>query len=384
MAKFKRIILLINERLFVHRAMYRGAQRYVHLTDNKWDFLHLGEEQTTDALENLSRGDLDGALGCLRSHEEDLSHIRWPFPYVEMDYGKPRMEIAMVGLDEHAIGRMAGEHFWQLGFRHFACFDHLDGDVGVLARNEGFQTFLSEQDCQAHLYKEEEGFLGDTDNPGPMDRWLVELPKPVGLFAGMDAGASRTRMRCRHMGLDVPGQVAILGVDDDELICEESHPPLSSIALACDVIGYEAARILDDVMSGKPPPSKPILIPPKSVHVRQSTDVVAIDDPQVAHAVKFIRENACRNITLDNILDQTSISQSQLIRKFQQFLKRTPFQEVRRVRIERAKTLLTETDKTIEEIGITCGFNDGFHLSKEFKKATNLPPGAYRKQFLRT
>ncbi len=176
----------------------------------------------------------------------------------------------------------------------------------------------------------------------------------------------------------MPEQVAILGGDDDELLCEACSPSLSGLAVASERIGHAAAELLDRLMRGLRPPKTPNLFPPAGVITRQSTDTLAIDDADLARAIRYLREHAPEPITVDSVLREVPISRRKLERNFRQVLDRSPAEELRRLRLERAKELLARTDMPIPRVAAASGFGSPEYLAGVLKKDTGLTPLKYR------
>jgi LacI family transcriptional regulator len=210
--------------------------------------------------------------------------------------------------------------------------------------------------------------------------WLLALPKPAAVFSSNDVPARHLAEMCRALGLLVPEEVALLGVDNDELECLLCHPPLSSVVNPAEQIGYEAARLLDRLMSGRQPPRRPIHVPPTHVVTRQSTDIVAVADPDVSQAAAFIRDHAAENIGVADVVLALSMARRRLERRFRGCLGRTILDEIQRVRVERAKHLLAETDLPIPVVANRSGFSTPQRLAAVFRRATGQSPTAYRRQ----
>jgi LacI family transcriptional regulator len=185
-------------------------------------------------------------------------------------------------------------------------------------------------------------------------------------------------MACAEAGRAVPDQVAVLGVDNDEVICELSSPSLSSIEPDTHRLGYAAAALLDRLMAGARPPKQPVLIAPKGIQVRQSSDVLAMEDPDVAAAVRIIRDGACTGISVGDVVRQLAISRPTLDRRFVRLLGHSPKAEIERVRFERATSLLAETPYKMERIAGLLGFGTAPQFAIAFKRYTGLTPSQYR------
>ena len=185
---------------------------------------------------------------------------------------------------------------------------------------------------------------------------------------------------CREENIAVPEQVAVIGVDNDRLLCELAMPPLSSVIPDCYRSGYEAASLLDRLMSGDSLPAEAHLIKPMGIETRQSTDVSAIMDPEVAEAVRYIREHASTGINVGDVLKHVPVSRAALENRFQKLLGRTPHEEIVRFRIARVKQLLTQTDLSLAEIASRTGYRHVEYLTVAFKKQVGFTPSTYRKE----
>jgi LacI family transcriptional regulator len=200
------------------------------------------------------------------------------------------------------------------------------------------------------------------------------------MFCADDFCARRTVEDAIALGLQVPDQIAVLGVDNDEINCELSGVPLSSIRLDTERIGYEAAALLASLIAGQSAPTDHILVPPIEVITRRSTDMLALADAEVSAAVRFIRDQGGREINVEDLLQRTKLSRRSLEMRFRKALGRSPYQEIRRVQIERAKLLLTRTDRPMREIADACGFRETRQLSVAFHERIGLTPRQYRRR----
>jgi LacI family transcriptional regulator len=281
-----------------------------------------------------------------------------------------------------AVGRLAAAHLLERGFQQFA-YCGFSGHHWAAERRNGYLAALAEAGakCQvfespwatsrAHSWEEQQREIAD---------WLGRLPKPVGVMASNDMRGQHVLDACRRRELAVPEEVAVIGVDNDELLCQMCDPPLSSVVLNAERIGYDAAAVLDQLIEGRPPREREWLVAPLGVVTRQSTDVLAIEDTLVAAAVKFIRENACKGVTVDDVLKKVPLSRSVLERRFRKFLSRSPQEEIRLVQIKRVKQLLAESDLALEQIAELAGYRHAEYMSVVFKRETGQTPGQYRKE----
>jgi LacI family transcriptional regulator len=213
-----------------------------------------------------------------------------------------------------------------------------------------------------------------------MGEWLASLPRPLAVFAANDLWGFELVQAARERRLHVPEDVAILGVDNDQLICEIAHPPLSSIRLGAERIGREAVALLGRLLRGKPPEAGLLRVPPLDVVTRHSTDVLAVEDPEVAGALRHIRQHAAEGLSVKQLLTALPVNRRTLERRFVRALGHTPLEEIRRVRFERVKALL-RADLAIYDVAARCGFASAAYLTTSFLQATGMTPSVYRRRF---
>jgi LacI family transcriptional regulator len=205
-----------------------------------------------------------------------------------------------------------------------------------------------------------------------------ELPKPVGLMACTDQLGFWLLDACKRAGVSVPEEAAVVGVENDESLCTMCSPPLSSVRFDGEKIGYEAAALLDRMMAGEPAPKSPMLIRPLGIVTRLSSDIVAIDNENLARAVRFIREHACDGIAVEDVLHAVAVSRSALERQMQQILGRSPKAEIRRVQFNRVQQLLLETNLPLTTIAERAGFKHPQYMAEVFKQKFGQTPGEFR------
>jgi LacI family transcriptional regulator len=210
--------------------------------------------------------------------------------------------------------------------------------------------------------------------------WLKNLPKPVAILTWNASSSREIIYACQEAGLLVPEEVAVLSGSDDDVLCELLQIPVSAILAAAEQIGHEAARVLNGLMRKRTAPKKLILIPPLGVVARQSTDTLAIKDPALVAALRFIRANAPKPIQVNDVARHAAVSRRVLERRFIHLLGRTPAAEIRRIHIERAKKLLVETDVAIPEVAESSGFGSPEYMAYVFKAELDQTPLRYRKE----
>ena len=212
-----------------------------------------------------------------------------------------------------------------------------------------------------------------------LDRWLRGLPEHTGLLC-MTTGTARDVVAfCRIAGRRVPDEVAVLGVDPDDLTARLSDPPISTLDQGAARAGFEAARLLDAMMRGEPPPDAPVLVPPLGVTARVSTDVLAVGEPRVAEAIRFVRRHACEGIAVADILRRVPVARRTLEQGFRRHLRCTIHEEITRVRLDRAKHLLSNTDLAVADVAVRCGFAYSTSLSATFAAKVGVTCRQYRR-----
>jgi len=286
-----------------------------------------------------------------------------------------------VRFEDREVGAVAAHYLLNRNLKHFAFWsDHHQPNAE--RRRKGFFAALRKRGVTASHLNALPPF--DTSDWQARDRvireWMTRLPKPVGLLAGHDMDAYYLCGICRDAGLDVPNKIALLGVDDDRMICGLADPPLSSVQLAFQRIGMTAVEILADILEGRGAPRKPVLIPPLGVVSRGSTDMLAADDPDAVAAARYIRAHAAEGITVPDVLAAVPLTRRSLERRFKAAFDRSPAAEIRRVRLERAKYLLLSSESGISEIARMSGFNSAEYFADVFRREVGMPPSHYRRR----
>lgn len=378
-SKIPQIALLIDTATDWGRRMIRGIARYAQ-QQGDWD-LWL-EQRCQYAPGRLPPGwHGDGIIARVADRAMARHLARAPGIVVNVSTARvPGAHFPTVTADLRAAAELAVQHLLDQGFRHFAYYAPMTLSF-VEDHHQVFVRLLAEMGYTCSLlpaYGGKRPAAGWQKRQRKLERWIRDLPKPVAVLAWTGRRGREVIYACRALGLSVPEHVAVLGADDDTLLCETCNPPLSGVALTSEQIGFEAAALLDRMLHGAKAPAKPILIAPARVVVRQSTDTLAIDDEDLARAIAFIRVNAARPVQVSDVLREVSISRRSLDRRFQQVLGRTPAQEIRRVHIERAKRLLADTDVPVPKVAAASGFGSREYLARAFKLETGLSPRQYR------
>jgi LacI family transcriptional regulator len=292
-----------------------------------------------------------------------------------------------VSEDNPAVGRLAHRHLADKGFRRFG-FWGLPGEVYSDKRERGFFDAAAEAG-HAIFVQPGSRYAGGADESGPgetptgaaaLEAWLANLPRPAALLLADCNLAAQAAWACRSLSIRLPEEMALLSVNNDELLCEITTPPLSSIEQNCRQIGYEAARRVDAILDGRDDAPRVQLVEPRAVIERQSTESLAVDDEQTAEALRFIRRRALEGISPQDVLDRVAAARTSLEQRFKQTIGRTIFQEILRVRLQHARRLLAETDWKIATIAERCGFASASYFTTAFGKALGVSPSEYRRR----
>lgn len=280
-------------------------------------------------------------------------------------------------------GQMGAEYFVKKGFKYFA-FYGFRNIVWSRERAEGFEDYLHTRGFDVYHYEHEE--LLTTDlwlyKPSALSKWLQSLPKPIAIMACDDARGQHITEACKHANIRIPEDVIVLGVDNDEMTCNLSDPPLSSINLDAEKGGYEAARLIDLMIQGKIKKPQNVMVMPTYIVTRQSTDIAAANDPHISAALNFIHKNLDNDINVANVLNQVPISRRSLEKRFLDVTGTSIYQYIFKLRMQKFSQTLLETDKRISEIALDAGFRFTNNISRQFKQIHGCTPAQYRKKHL--
>jgi LacI family transcriptional regulator len=377
------VILLVPSAREFDRGLRRGIVAYAH-AHGPWIFheelpSYIKTFTARERVRGIRKWDAQGAI-VLQGRLADVKRLRIP-TVVSIETRRLDGSYFQIVCANEEVGRLGARTLARLGLRHFAYFG-LDGLEFSDNRRAGFLQGTQEAGFSAAIYSSSRRTLGRSwyTEERQVSRWLSSLPKPTGLMACNDDRARTVAEVCRAQGIRVPDEVAILGVDDDGQVCRSANPPLSSIALATERGGYQAAALLADLMAGRTPAARVITVQPTNAVLRQSTDVLAIEDPAIVRALRFIRENSNRNIRVAELTAVAGLSRRTLQDRFKECLGITPLEEIHHSRVDHLARLLIETNMTIGEIAAASGFEIDAHVARFFSRQTGLTPLAYRRK----
>lgn len=315
---------------------------------------------------------------------ELLRNFKCPIVDMWLDY--PELPFPRVLLDNVGLGRSGTEHLLAKGFRNLLFYGHSIEGKSIKARAEGFRIVAGGANLkhQALIWDHKLGPKGRQARTAWLAAWLANAELPLGVLGSKDQTACEVLDAAEMAGLQVPGQVAVIGVDNDPAVTELATVPLTSVDSARERVGYEAAALLDRLMDGGPPPVDPIRIPPGPVMARRSTDVLAVCDPEVAEAIQFIREHFAEPITADDVAAQAGVSSRHLLTRIFAETGRTIRDTILWQRLEFAQQLLVTSDTKIQVIAQKSGFGTGENMARVFRRVVGLSPEQYRGSYAST
>ncbi len=284
-----------------------------------------------------------------------------------------------VRYDDRAIARLAAQHLLDCGFSQFAYCG--TADAPSLDREEAFHQAITDAGFPCNIATGPDGKdrCDFHDIHVALQDWLLGLPKPCGLLAFNDMVANFIVEHCLNLEIRVPDELGVVGIDNNEMRCILSTKiPISSVDRDTPRLGYEYARLMDRLLKEDPPPPNPVRIKPARLVARASTDIVAFDDPVLARALAFIRRSSGEAIGVDDVAEHAGVNRRTLTRHFVRRLDRSPGDEIRRTRLDRARDLLLSTRTPLTDIAYQTGFSSPSYLTRAFKKAFGVPPSEYR------
>lgn len=369
----RRVAVLSTWHLGTSHRLLDGIYEYIEENrDIQLQFAHKG--MVSDAV----KWDTDGMIAPIYEDavEKATSAV---FPVVST-CGSPRQPLPFVDVDPEACGAMAADHFLGMGHTQFMTVCR-PMSVCHRLRAEGFVKRVEAQGIRSvgeHILKMDERSTPEEDEK--IVEWLGSLDKPLALFCSDDNTAGQIISLAEQAGCSLPEEISVMGCEDEYMVCEHVHPTLSSIHVPYKRIGYEAMRLLDQLMKGKEPANTQLFLAPEQVTVRMSTNILATPDVRLRKAFSYIHKNFAEKITIGQIAEEAGVSVRDLQRRFKAALGRSPLQELHLVRIKRVKELLRKTQLTLSEIAERTGFESEYWMGSLFKNITGSSPGTYRKK----
>lgn len=387
-----RVALLIESSNAYGRGILEGIIEYLHCHQT-WSLYIPEQGRGASPTPQLRSWNLDGMIA--RVENEEIAHAveELNIPVVDVSAARLLHTVPWVETDDSAISRLAYNHLAERGYRNFGFV----GDAKFnWSRWRGFafrenvvqgRGAYFEFPCGLTKNAKAQPVIGENlegsfdESEEALASWLKGLPKPIGLMAAFDLKGQQILNLCRDLGISVPEEVSLIGVDNDPLVCELSEPTLTSVIPDAQRAGYIAAELLAELLAGRATVEHSKLIEPIGIQARQSTDIHAIDDEIVAQAMQMIRKHACDGLTVASLMKNLPVSRRIFEHRFMKAVGRTPHAEIVRVRMERVKFLLLRSDYSISEIARMTGYAHDEYLSSSFKLLEAMSPTQYRQQF---
>lgn len=384
MREIPKVALLVETSRGFGRDLLHGVARYARI-HGPWSF-HITPGDFEQAVPKMKQWGGTGIIARIPNERVAKAIIEANLPTIALGLtdeqqqpGNPLAQLSELSSDAKEVSRLAAEHLLERQFRYFA-YVGLEDRAWSRRREIAFTERIREAGFTPYVYRQP---------AKPRDRvwekeqelmasWIQSLPTPLGLFACNDDRGRQVLESCRLVGLHVPEDIAVLGVDNDDVFCELSDPPLSSVALNAETAGYRAAELLDGMMQGKIRRPRRIMVEAVGVVTRRSTDVIAVKDYDVATALQFIRREQGKGISVNRVADEVAMSRRSLEKRFRETIGRTILEEMQLVRLERAKRLLLETTYSISKVAQITGFGSTGYFIQFFQKRVGKTPRKYR------
>ncbi|MEQ1825682.1 MAG: DNA-binding transcriptional regulator [Pirellula sp.] len=385
----KAVALLVETSNAYARGLLEGIAEYQRERDN-WSIFLPEQERGAAPPTWLRSWKGDGVIARIETPVIAHSVSRLRVPIVDLSSSRGIKNVPWVETDDAAIAKLAFEHLYERGFRQFA-FCGPQGFNWSKWRCEHFESECRRAEVEVQSFQTESPFRSHRTNSAhdQLVAWLKSLPKPVGMLCAYDIQAQIVLDICRNLGIPVPERIAVVGVDNDAILCDLCHPSLTSIEPDARGAGYAAAKLLDQLMNSRgrvlrttntrARQATSLLLKPIGIVQRQSTEVTAVSDSNVAEAIRFIRNHACDGIQVSDVLFHVARSRRSLESQFLKATGKTPHEMILSVRLSRVHQLLTQSDLTLEEVADRCGFEHPEYMSVVFKRHFGSSPGRFRR-----
>ncbi|WP_025764298.1 AraC family transcriptional regulator [Dyadobacter tibetensis] len=325
----------------------------------------------------------DGIIGQLYNDQDIQKIVDAGIPVIAQDFKERFTEIPNITGAYRSTGALGAEYFLKKGFTNFAFYGF--GDiVWSRERAEGFEDRLAQSGHEVHYFEHKKARSTELwyYKPSSLSRWLKSLPKPIGLMTCDDNQGQHITEACRHVGIRIPEEVAVLGVDNDEMICDLSDPPLSSIALDTEQGGYEAGRLMDQMIQQGTQAFYDIVVAPLQVITRHSTDIYATHDHHIASSLKYIHQNIEKNLHVDEVVKQVPLSRRALEKRFLEITGFPIYKYIFNLRIEKFTQKLLDTDMSVFEIAMDMGLTDSKNIARQFRQVKGCSPSEFRRKYI--
>ncbi|HZI24806.1 MAG TPA: DNA-binding transcriptional regulator [Chryseolinea sp.] len=382
-----KIILLSDFAEEYNKNILRGITRYSK-DHGPWTFCKMPTYyRETIGIDGILKWakewEADGIIGQFYNNEEVEKFTQANIPVIAQDFKERFTDIPNITGAYKETGRLGANYFLKKGFKNFA-FYGFGNIVWSRERAQGFEERIHEAGFNVHYYEHKDPNAVDLwyYKPSALSEWLRSLPKPIALMTCDDNQGLHIAEAAKHAGIRIPDEVAVLGVDNDETICDLSDTPLSSIELDAEKGGYEAARLMEQMVEEKTCYAPDVVVKATQVVTRHSTDIFASKDQYIVSALKYIHGNLDKNLNVEQVLREVPLSRRSLEKRFMLTTGYPVYEYIYNQRIEKFTQKLLETDMTIFEIALDLGLSDSKNIARQFKQVKGLTPMEYRKKHL--
>jgi LacI family transcriptional regulator len=384
-----KVLLLIASSREFGRALLTGIVDYARF-HGPWSIytyppFFRGTQDTRLLLNRMRKSGINGIVAREMGEIPDIIKMGVPAIFastIEPEKGIPKHSFPIITTDNCHISQLGADHLLDRGFTHFAYCGYDDISWSQL-RGRAFQETISQAGHETHFYHQPRSKIQKRwENELPLlGKWLLGLPKPIGLMTCSDDRSRNVVEAANIAGIHIPEEIAVIGVDNDELMCHLATPSLSSIALSTEKAGTEAAQLLGRLMAGQDTmTNQKIIIKPTHVETRHSTNVLAVDDPEVATALRFIREHVKELIQVDDVANATCLSRRTLERRFLKIMGRSVQEEINRFCIEEISKMLIQTRMSQVQISQAMGYHSVDNMRRFFHRHLEMTPLHYRRK----
>jgi LacI family transcriptional regulator len=379
----KKVAILIETSRAYGRGLLRGISRF-NQERRAWSTYFQPQGLGDPTPPWLATWAGDGILARIENRQLARDVIAAGIPTINLRHSLRDLHIPFIGADNPKVAEIGAEHLLSRGYQHFGFCGFAREDLkGFRTRGECFRKIVLDAGFTCGLYARAQAIQHTKSweqDQRQLAKWLLSLPKPAGILAANDDLGFLVLDACQRAALRVPEDIGVIGVDNDEFLCELSVPKLSSIRINSEATGYRAAQLLDEWISTGVLPNTEAGTPPNGLVVRQSSDILATNDEVVLGAATFIRENACKTITVEDVVRNVGISRTSLEYRFKKVVRHSIHEEIHKIRIQRAKDLLTKTDLPIKWIAEETGFKSPQYLTRIIRGATGKTPAGFRRE----
>lgn len=381
-----KIILLLDFAEEYSKCLLKGISKY-SAEHGHWSFcrmpLYYRETLGAKGILNWAKDwKAHGIIGQLYNEmENDL--YQSPIPVIAQDFKERFRFIPNITGQYRETGKLGAAYFLNKGYTQFA-FYGFNNIVWSRERAEGFESAVNQAGFHVHYFEHKKARSTDIwyYKSNSLSKWLKSLPKPIALMACDDNQGVHITEACKQNNIRVPQEVAVLGVDNDVMLCELSDPPLSSIELDIERAGYDTARAMDLMITGRAKFYRDILVPPLKVVTRNSTDIYASQDDYVATVLDFIHKNIDQNLLVDHIVKEVPMSRRSLEKRFVEVTGLPIYKYIFKLRIEKLAQRLVSSEMSVFEIALEMGLSDSKNIARQFRQVMGCTPLEYRRRFV--